>query len=134
MRHRRHLGNCDDYAVMEPLAESAGGVRADGGRRDAWPVVAQAGDGNAWVMGACWLYCRREGVAVLWVGSVATPGAAGDVYACGLCLAELTHMVRVQSHHRGRVGDRAAQSAAHTGPAHAPLPRALPAGASEGRH
>lgn len=87
--------------------------------RDVWPLVAQAGDGNAWVTGACWLYCRREGVAVLWVGSVATPGARGDVYACGPCIAELDHMVRVQSHHRDRSADRGGQPAAHTGHAHA---------------
>ena len=41
--------------------------------RDAWPLVAQTDDGNQWVTGACWLYCRREGVRVLWVGSVTTP-------------------------------------------------------------
>lgn len=102
--------------------------------RDAWPVVAQAGDGNAWVTGACWLYCRREGVAVLWIGSVATPGATGDVYACGPCVAELDHMVRVQSHHRDRVAGRAVQSVAPTEPARAPPPRALSAGGSGDRH
>ncbi|MFD7058344.1 hypothetical protein [Streptomyces sp. NPDC059906] len=74
--------------------------------RDVWPVAAQAGDGNAWVTGACWMYCRREGVAVLWIGSVTTPGATGDVYACGPCVAEIDHMVRVQSHQRDRVADR----------------------------
>ncbi|MFD4631889.1 hypothetical protein ACFVYR_27870 [Streptomyces sp. NPDC058284] len=68
--------------------------------RDAWPLVARADDGNCWVTGSCWLYCRREGVRVLWVGSVHTPGATGDVYGCGPCLAELNHMVRVQSHGR----------------------------------
>ncbi|MQS01161.1 hypothetical protein [Streptomyces alkaliterrae] len=68
--------------------------------------------------GECWLFCRREGVAVLWVGSVTTPGATGDVYACGPCLAELDHMVRVQAHDRDGHGDRAAQSATLTAPAH----------------
>ena len=102
--------------------------------RDAWPLVAQAGDGNAWLMGACWLFCRREGVAVLWVGSVATPGATGDVYACGPCIAELDHMVRVQAHDRDGHGDRAARSATLAVPAHAPPPRALPADGSGGRH
>ncbi|WP_223832823.1 hypothetical protein [Streptomyces venezuelae] len=70
--------------------------------RDAWPLVAQVDDGNSWVVGTCWLYCRREDVRVLWVGSVRTPGATGDVYGCGPCLAELDHMVRVQSHGRDR--------------------------------
>ncbi|WP_327369971.1 hypothetical protein [Streptomyces sp. NBC_01217] len=68
--------------------------------RDAWPLVARTDDGNAWVTGACWLYCRREGVRVLWIGSVHTPGATGDLYACGSCVAELDHMVRTQSHAR----------------------------------
>ncbi|THA60178.1 hypothetical protein E6P78_27870 [Streptomyces sp. A0958] len=77
--------------------------------RDAWPLAAQAGDGNAWVTGTCWLYCRREGVAVLWVGAVATPGATGDVYACGPCVAELARMVRVQAHVRDGIADPAAQ-------------------------
>ncbi|MEN3586205.1 hypothetical protein AAH978_18895 [Streptomyces sp. ZYX-F-203] len=106
--------------------------------RDAWPLVAQAGDGNAWVTGACWLYCRREGVVVLWVGSVATPGATGDVYGCGPCLAELAHMVRVQAydraHDRDGYRDRAAQSATLAVPAHVAPPRALPAAGSGGRH
>ncbi|GBQ03243.1 hypothetical protein SSP531S_47130 [Streptomyces spongiicola] len=97
--------------------------------RDAWPPVAQVGDGNAWLTGACWLYCRREGVAVLWVGSVAAPGATGDVYACGPCLAELDHMVRLQAHGRDGYGDHAVQSATLAVPAHVPPPRALPAGA-----
>ncbi|WP_405937476.1 hypothetical protein OG338_12910 [Streptomyces sp. NBC_00726] len=68
--------------------------------RDAWPLPAQSGDGNAWVTGTCWLYCRREAVAVLWLGAVATPGATGDVYACGPCVTELARMVRVQAHLR----------------------------------
>jgi hypothetical protein len=76
--------------------------------RDAWPLVAQTGDGNPWVTGACWLYCRREGVAVLWVGSVTAPGATGDVYACGPCIVELDHMVRAQAHHRDHGGRRRA--------------------------
>ncbi|MER5629522.1 hypothetical protein [Streptomyces nitrosporeus] len=68
--------------------------------RDAWPPVARPGDGGAWVVGACWLYCRREDVAVLWVGTVTTPGATGDVYACGPCLVELGQLVRAQAHAR----------------------------------
>ncbi|MEU3227455.1 hypothetical protein ABZ695_30390 [Streptomyces sp. NPDC006976] len=72
--------------------------------RDAWPVVARADDGNAWLTGRCWLFCRREGVRVLWLGSVTTPGATGDVYACGSCVAELARMVRVQAHDRDGAG------------------------------
>lgn len=90
--------------------------------RDVWPLVAQSGDGNRWVNGTCWLYCRREGVRVLWVGTVSTPGATGDVYACGPCVAELGHMVRVQSHDR----DRATGHAVGAVPGHASQPHALP--------
>ncbi|WP_194074736.1 hypothetical protein [Streptomyces barkulensis] len=98
---------------------------------DAWPLVAQTDDGNQWVTGACWLYCRREGVRVLWVGSVITPGTTGDVYACGPCIAELDHMARIQSHDRDRPADRAVQPVALT--AHSPL-RTLLAGVLGGRH
>ncbi|WBB57700.1 hypothetical protein O7599_18610 [Streptomyces sp. WMMC500] len=96
--------------------------------RDAWPAVARAGDGNAWVRGVCWLFCRREGVAVVWVGSVITPGAGGEMYACGSCIAELDHMVRRQAHAHDRRGHRAARYATLTLPPHAPPPRALPTG------
>lgn len=102
--------------------------------RDAWPLVAQTDDGNQWVTGVCWLYCRREGVRVLWIGSVTTPGATGDLYACGPCIAELDHIVRVQSHDRDRTGARVAQSATLTVPAHEPPSRPLSAGATRGRH
>lgn len=90
--------------------------------RDAWPLAAQVGDGNAWVKGPCWLFCRREGLAVLWVGSVTTPGATGDVYACGPCLAELDRMVRVQAHGRDRFTDRAGRSTTLAVPAYVPSP------------
>ncbi|MCP9944262.1 hypothetical protein LUX12_04805 [Streptomyces somaliensis] len=97
--------------------------------RDAWPLAARSGDGNPWTTGVCWLFCRRTGVAVLWVGSVTTPGATGDVYACGPCLAELDHMVRAQAHDRerdgdgegsGDHGDRTARAAGLTVRAHVP--------------
>ncbi|WP_328561182.1 hypothetical protein [Streptomyces coelicoflavus] len=80
--------------------------------RDVWPLAAQVGDGNRWVTGACWLYCRREGVPVLWAGSVTTPGATGDMYVCGPCLAELAHIVRVQAYDRDGIAHRAARPAA----------------------
>src|SRR5690606_37621963 len=37
----------------------------------------------------CWLYCRRGGVARASVGFVVTPGARGNMYARGPCIAEL---------------------------------------------
>nr|WP_240979672.1 hypothetical protein [Streptomyces sp. HNM0574] len=60
-------------------------------------MPAQRDDGNAWVRGLCMLYCRNRCADVLWLGPVRTPGAAGQVYACGACLAELDHMVRLQN-------------------------------------
>ncbi|MEU0083551.1 hypothetical protein [Streptomyces sp. NPDC006274] len=73
--------------------------------------------------GVCWLDCRRDGVRVLWVGSVNTPGATGDVYACGPCIAELAHMVRVQSHVRDGAENRTEREpATYAVPVHAPPP------------
>jgi hypothetical protein len=69
---------------------------------DGWPLVAQTDDGNAWETGRCWLYCRQDGVQVLWLGPVRTPGADGHLYACGPCIAELTHMIRQELHRRDR--------------------------------
>ena len=66
-------------------------------RSGGWPRPAQVGDGNPWSVGICWLYCRREGVEVLRVGSINVPGALCDLFACGSCIAELDHMVRLQS-------------------------------------
>ncbi|WP_330239818.1 hypothetical protein [Streptomyces sp. NBC_00525] len=66
--------------------------------------------------GTCWLYCRREGIAVLWVGAVVTPGATGDVYACGPCVAELARMVRLQAHVRDGVAAPAAERSPRTPP------------------
>ncbi|MFF6971617.1 MULTISPECIES: hypothetical protein [Streptomyces] len=64
--------------------------------REAWPGPARTDDGHAWTTGDCWLYCRRAGVRVLWVGSVHTPAATGDLYACGACIAEIASRVRTQ--------------------------------------
>ncbi|MFG3528842.1 hypothetical protein ACGF8B_19115 [Streptomyces sp. NPDC047917] len=49
-----------------------------------------------------------------------TPGATGDVYACGPCLVELDTMVRAQAHGRDGAGDRDARPARLAVPAHAP--------------
>ncbi|MFD4257150.1 hypothetical protein ACFWR9_05870 [Streptomyces sp. NPDC058534] len=71
---------------------------------------------------------------MLWIGAVAAPGATGDVYACGPCIAELAHMVRVQAHTRDRITDRAALPATLAVPAHVPPPRPVPVEGSGGRH
>ncbi|MFE0421958.1 hypothetical protein [Streptomyces sp. NPDC058953] len=65
--------------------------------RGVWPAPARPGDGNAWVTGGCWLYCGRRGVPVLWIGSVRTPAAIGDLYACGGCVNEMALRVREQA-------------------------------------
>jgi hypothetical protein len=99
--------------------------------RDAWPLVARTDDGNAWVTGSCWLYCRRDGVRVLWIGSVHTPGATGDVYACGPCLVEIDRIVRAQKHGRDGTDGRAARVARPAKlalPAHVPPRHTLPEG------
>ncbi|WP_371098359.1 hypothetical protein [Streptomyces sanglieri] len=57
---------------------------------------------------------------MLWVGSVNTPGATGDVYACGPCLVELDAIVRAQAHGRDGADGRAMQAAALAVPTHAP--------------
>ncbi|MFB6819384.1 hypothetical protein ACFCV8_33115 [Streptomyces sp. NPDC056347] len=87
--------------------------------RGAWPLVARTDDGNAWVTGVCWLYCRREGVRVLRVGSVNAPGATGDLYACGPCLAELDRLVRAQAYGRAEGRTRVGHAAAFAVPAYA---------------
>lgn len=57
------------------------------------PLPAQTDDLNNWVTGLCMLYCRRDGVRVLWLGPVHVPGATGEMYGCGQCIAELDYMV-----------------------------------------
>lgn len=86
--------------------------------RAAWSLQAEGDDGNPWVTGACWLYCRRQGVRVLWIGPVRAPGADADVYGCGQCVAELAAMARQQT----CVRDAVAGAAAPTVPAAAPQP------------
>lgn len=50
---------------------------------------AQTDDGNAWVDGACWLWCGRGRTRVLWLGPVHTGGASAPLYACGPCIQQL---------------------------------------------
>jgi hypothetical protein len=58
---------------------------------------ARTDDLNNWVTGLCMLYCRRDGVRVLWLGPVHAPGANGQMYGCGQCIAELDYMIYQQS-------------------------------------
>ncbi|WP_093849114.1 hypothetical protein [Streptomyces pini] len=50
-------------------------------------------DGREWVTGMCWLYCRRSGIPVIWLGPVNSSGMQAPLYGCGECVAELDHMV-----------------------------------------
>ncbi|MFE4250658.1 hypothetical protein ACFRU3_14330 [Streptomyces sp. NPDC056910] len=59
-----------------------------------WYPTAQTGDGNEWITGRCWLYCRREGIRVTWIGPACTPNGERPIYACAVCIAELDYMVR----------------------------------------
>ncbi|MFJ5227424.1 hypothetical protein [Streptomyces sp. NPDC088400] len=52
------------------------------------------GGKREWVVGACWLYCRREGVTVSWVGPVWSSGAHAPLFACSDCITELDGLVR----------------------------------------
>ncbi|MBV9026570.1 MAG: hypothetical protein JO362_22865 [Streptomycetaceae bacterium] len=53
--------------------------------------------GIVWVTGNCWLYCRRSGLPVMWVGTAQSVGVYAPLYAplyaCEQCLAELSAMV-----------------------------------------
>lgn len=55
--------------------------------------VARPGDSHPWERGLCWLYCRRDGVDVLFLGDVSTPNGRSALYGCGDCVAELSEMV-----------------------------------------
>ncbi|MGP3947241.1 DUF7848 domain-containing protein [Streptomyces sp. 7N604] len=82
LRYRRDFG---DYAVMQPpggAGRAAAGERGYGVTfalalerpwRDVWPLVAQTDDGNRWVTGACWLYCRRKACACCGSGAWLPP-------------------------------------------------------------
>lgn len=91
--------------------------------RDSWPLPALTDDGNPWSTGMCWLYCRREEVRVLWVGSINTPLARGDIYSCGACIAELDHIVRLQLRERDSRPQHP-ETGTVTLPPHTPAPAA----------
>ncbi|GAA1881748.1 hypothetical protein GCM10009753_06670 [Streptantibioticus ferralitis] len=57
------------------------------------PLPTQPGDGRQWVTGMCWLYCRRNGIPVIWLGPVHSSGMAAPLFGCAQCIAELDHMV-----------------------------------------
>ncbi|MGW2259618.1 hypothetical protein ACWCXE_17555 [Streptomyces sp. NPDC001780] len=52
------------------------------------------GKKRMWVVGACWLYCRRQNVTVSWLGPVWSSGAHAPLFACSDCITELDGLVR----------------------------------------
>ncbi|GAA1160758.1 hypothetical protein GCM10009654_16380 [Streptomyces hebeiensis] len=80
---------------MSPVARY-GAPRAD---RPSAPAPARTEDGNDWTWGACWGWCERPWLRVLWVGSATIPGGqVADLYYCGSCVRRMYR--RVQSHAR----------------------------------
>lgn len=59
-------------------------------------------DRNHWVAGMCWLYCRRSGIQVLWIGPAHAPGGTAPMFACVDCIYELARMV--EQHNAQRYG------------------------------
>lgn len=60
---------------------------------DGRPVPSRPDDGREWILGACWLWCRRVGLPVIWIGPVVSGGAHAPLFACSWCLDELDRMV-----------------------------------------
>jgi hypothetical protein len=79
---------------------------------------ARTDDLNNWVTGLCMLYCRRDGVRVLCLGPVHAPGAQGQMYGCGQCIAELDYMIYRQSCREERDEDCPKSCAAAAGSDH----------------
>lgn len=67
---------------------------------DIRPMTPVTNDGNRWVTGECWFFCRRAGVRVLWVGPATTPHGHADVFACEFCMNELAHKAQKQLRER----------------------------------
>ncbi|GAA2505738.1 hypothetical protein GCM10010406_48000 [Streptomyces thermolineatus] len=59
---------------------------------DRMPPTGRKTSGD-WVHGRCWLYCRRTGVPVIWIGPVQSAGMQAPMYGCAVCIAELNRLV-----------------------------------------
>jgi len=57
----------------------------------------------AWVVGDCWLWCRRTGTAVTWLGPVISWGTHAPLYACEECIRRLEEQVRTSPAHQDSV-------------------------------
>jgi hypothetical protein len=44
-------------------------------------------------VGRCWLYCRRDGLLVTWLGPVSAAGMSAPLFGCGDCVSELFQML-----------------------------------------
>lgn len=42
-----------------------------------------------WTLGRCWLYCRREGIPVKWIGPIRIPLGEAPMFGCADCRARL---------------------------------------------
>lgn len=56
-------------------------------------ALSQPSNDGGWVLGACWLWCRRVAIPVIWIGPVVSGGAHAPLMACAWCLDELGQMV-----------------------------------------
>ncbi|GAA2392581.1 hypothetical protein GCM10010420_16460 [Streptomyces glaucosporus] len=84
------------------LTESeAGAGREPGSPFAARAPEAEGGAGRcAWVLGDCWLWCRRTGTAVTWLGPVTSWGTHAPLYACEECIRRLEEQVRSSPVHQ----------------------------------
>ncbi|MFJ9523128.1 hypothetical protein ACIRPK_33390 [Kitasatospora sp. NPDC101801] len=57
------------------------------------PETPVPNDGNPWVTGRCWLYCRRDNVLVIWIGPVTVVGATAAMFACATCISRLNDLL-----------------------------------------
>ncbi|GAA3647717.1 hypothetical protein ACG5V6_08810 [Streptomyces chitinivorans] len=57
---------------------------------------------TCWIRGSCWLWCRRDGVLVMWLGDARTEAESAPVYACGPCVEHLA--AKVKRHATARYG------------------------------
>ncbi|GAA1161929.1 hypothetical protein GCM10009654_18160 [Streptomyces hebeiensis] len=58
------------------------------------PGPARMDDGNDWTWAACWGWCERSWVRVLWVGTATTEGhRIADLYYCGSCIRHMHRRV-----------------------------------------
>ncbi|HEX5569340.1 MAG TPA: hypothetical protein VFY14_20885 [Streptomyces sp.] len=69
-------------------------------RPDPQPGASGGGRGCAWVVGDCWLWCRRTGTAVTWLGPVISWGTHAPLYACEDCISRLEEQVRTSPAHQ----------------------------------